>query len=189
MPQILFFTWHILTDRILIGRSLFTNKDRMWVKPSWLNCFFLYLFCLFFDAKSEWKFEKSLLKWKKKWIFNFKKSSRVFQRGSSNYWELHSKFFFLLSSKSCSKNVNVFKMVTTKIPPISNKTKKEIKDFSDEKNIQYPVVNNIFLKKVWEFMDGLVVERFFDVKSQNVESKYNLKSIDYDMVNLSLQIW
>ena len=38
-------------------------------------------------------------------------------------------------------------------------------------------------------MDGLVVERFFDVKSQNVESKYNLKSIDYDMVNLSLQIW
>ena len=38
-------------------------------------------------------------------------------------------------------------------------------------------------------MDGLVVERFFDVKSQNAESKYNLKSIDNDMVNLSLQIW
>lgn len=38
-------------------------------------------------------------------------------------------------------------------------------------------------------MDGLVVERFFDVKSQNVGSKYNLKSIDNDMVNLSPQFW
>ena len=37
-------------------------------------------------------------------------------------------------------------------------------------------------------MDGLVVERFFDVKSQNVGSKYNLKSIDNDMVNLSTNL-
>ena len=38
-------------------------------------------------------------------------------------------------------------------------------------------------------MDGLVVERFFDVKSQNVGSKYNLKSIDNDMVNLSQPVY
>ena len=38
-------------------------------------------------------------------------------------------------------------------------------------------------------MDGLVVERFFDVKSQNLGSKYNLKSIDNDMVNLSQPVY
>ena len=68
---------------------------------------------------------------KKKMDFQFQKVKPCFSKRKFQLLRATVQILFLLSSKSCSKNVNVFKIVTTKIPPISNK-KKEIKDFSDE---------------------------------------------------------